>query len=61
MERHAGGDVAIIHADLDKEAPALIGAVVGVDAVIICLPGPGQADAVLEYPVELHDGERRTV
>jgi len=47
--------LAIIHVYLDKEAPALIGAMVKVDAAIL-VPALGQVSGMLEHPVELHDG-----
>jgi hypothetical protein len=60
LQRHCTHEVTshkkllTIHADLDKEAPALIGTVVEVDAAVL-VPALGQVGAVLEHPVQLHD------
>jgi hypothetical protein len=50
---HYGLPPAVINAYLHKEAAALIGAVVEVDASLI-LPSLGQVGTVLEHPVQLH-------
>lgn len=50
---------AIIHADLDKESAAHVGVMVEVDVAVL-IPALGQVGAMLEYPVELHDGAEQT-
>jgi len=42
--------LTVVHADLDKEAPALVGAVIEVDALIVSFPVLGQEGAMLEHP-----------
>ena len=51
--------LAVVYAHLDRESAAHVGVMVEVDVAVL-IPALGQVGAMLEYPVELHDGAEQT-